>query len=140
MDVRKTVVGVLALAGLVVLPSVALAGGRGGTKPGPSTGSSVSLAVLDPAATSASFGDQVTFTVSTSVSTTWVNAKCFQAGALVYSETHGFYPSYPWGQTYTLGPTSLWQGGGADCSAELYTLDRRQRQVTLATTTFSVVP
>ncbi len=120
--------------GFALSPAAANAGkpvGGGG-----STSSSVSLVVLDPAA-GASFGKQVTFSVTTSVYSKWVVANCYQGGRLVYSETRGFFPEYPWGQTFTLGPTGYWTGGGATCTADLVTTSRRGN-VTLATTSFDV--
>ena len=104
---------------------------------GSSSSSSVSLVLLDAASSTATFGDQVTFSVSTSVSTKWVVANCYQGGRVVYSETRGFFPSYPWGQTFTLGPTGYWTSGAADCTAELFTTSRKGN-VTLATSSFTV--
>jgi hypothetical protein len=125
-----------ATLGLAVAPGIADAGKP--TASGSSSSSSVKLVLLDPTSTVASFGDQVTFSVSTSYATKWVVAKCYQAGRMVYSETRGFYPEYPWGQTFTLGPTGYWTGGAANCTADLITTSRT-KQVTLATTSFNVV-
>jgi hypothetical protein len=135
---RTTGLSILASLVLVAFPTAALAG-RGGKPAGGATsgGGSVSLVLLDPASTGPKFGDQVTFAVSTSYSTKWVAARCSQNGTLVYTENHGFFPDYPWGQTYTLGPTSLWNGGAASCSAELYTMSGTKK-ISLASTSFNV--
>lgn len=112
-------------------------GTSGGGSDGTGDGSSVALVILDGSAPS--IGDLATFNVSSSTETVWVAAKCTQGGQVVYQENHGFYPSYPWGQTYTLGPTSLWESGDASCTAELYTVSgRKQTKKTLAITYFIV--
>lgn len=47
---------------------------------------------------------------------TWVRARCFQNGSLVYEQ----YVSYGSSQTatLTLGPTPMWSSGAATCSGE----------------------
>ena len=105
-----------------VLTGAALA-----AKPGPGgpKSSSLSLVMLDDgslraAASQPSFGDDVTFAVSTSASEPYVETSCFQNGALVYKQSRGFFAGYYAGtQLFTLGPTNLWQGGAASCSARL---------------------
>jgi len=51
-----------------------------------------------------------------SSSGTWVRARCYQGGSLVYEQ----YVSYGGSSTatLTLGPTPSWSLGGATCSAE----------------------
>ena len=83
------------------------------------------------------FGEQVTFRISTSISRPFVRNDCWRNGALVSSEVHEFTSDSYFGTTFTLGPTSLWRSGAADCTARL--LDQsRKRARTLATTTFHV--
>lgn len=110
--------------------SDALAARGGGGKPGGgsggSTGGSGSLAVRMVTDNNANglpnWGDQVTFTISTTATTQpHVSLKCSQNGAVVYSAASGFYPEYPWPGTeiMTLRSTA-WQGGSASCTATLY--------------------
>jgi hypothetical protein len=63
-------------------------------------------------------GDDVTFSVTTSVSYPYVRVNCSQK-SVVYSQEAGFFPSYPWGQTFQLGPTYYWASGPASCRADL---------------------
>lgn len=84
-------------------------------------------------------GDTVTFNLSTSASFPYVQVSCTQNGSLAFSQTNGFFTSFPWGQNYTLGPTSAWQSGGANCTARMFTVNN-SRQTTLATTSFTVNP
>lgn len=103
--------------------------------------SSISLVVMTSAAagtTSASplFADTVTFNVSTSASAyPWVVLRCYQNRSLVYEMRNGFFGSYTGAQTFQLGPTQLWQGGAADCTAKL--VDDASWK-TLASTSFHV--
>jgi len=126
----------LAAAGLLAVSGTALAE-RGGNGNGPSGGngggSSIELVVL----TSLSLGGQVTFTVSTSrTEQPWVNVRCSQGGQVVYSQWHGFYAGYEFGQVFTLGPTTLWSSGSATCEARLVSWNNG-RDRTLATTPFA---
>ena len=49
-------------------------------------------------------------------SATWVRAKCYQGGALVYEQYRQFDATRR--ATLTLGPTPSWSGGSATCTAE----------------------
>lgn len=106
----------------------ALAGGRGGNG---GNGATITLDQADP-----HFGDLVTFTVSTDMDNDWVNARCYQSGALVYSQWREAqdYSAGP----FTLGPTPSWSGGAADCVAEIVRIANKNR--VLGTTRFSVAP
>jgi hypothetical protein len=108
--------------------------------------SSVTLHPLSATAATASasasdavaFGSQVTFDVSTNATSyPWVEVTCYQGKSLVYGATHGFFSSYFTAPVYTLGPTQLWSGGAASCTATLFSFDGAKRK-NLATTTFSV--
>lgn len=116
-------------------------GGNGGG--GGSTGdSSISgpFMVTDTNTPGLSRGDRVTFNVSTTATTRpWVNVNCYQGGTWVYGEWHGFFPEYLYGQTFTLGPTRMWQSGGADCTAALVSKDSN-RDKTLSSIGFTVYP
>jgi hypothetical protein len=141
----------LAVLALALIPAAGLAakgsgGGNasaGGGKPGGgSTGGGITgpFMVTDTNTPGLSRGDRVTFNVSTTAtSRPWVNVNCYQGGTWVYGEWQGFFPEYLYGQTYTLGPTRLWQSGGADCTAALVSKDGN-RDKTLASVSFYVNP
>jgi hypothetical protein len=102
-------------------------GGGGGGKHGGSTGGTSSMAlvmVTDRNGNgSPNFDDTITFDVSTTATAyPYVDVTCYQGGALVYSASAGFYPSYPW-QGAQLMPlySPSWSGGSADCKAVLNT-------------------
>ena len=83
-------------------------------------------------------GSQVTFNVSTSAtSRPFVDLQCYQNGTWVYEQWGGFYAGSLNGQTFTLGPTGLWTSGGANCTADLVSLDNYKPRV-LASTSFNV--
>ncbi len=68
------------------------------------------------------FNDSVTFNVTVDPSLKpYVQLHCYQGGSLVYSQSAGFYPDFPWpgAQVFTLGPTYYWASGAADCTASL---------------------
>ena len=58
---------------------------------------------------------------------------------LVSSEVHDMSPDSYFGTTFTLGPTSLWRSGAADCTAVVLDQSRKRARVT-ASTTFHVDP
>lgn len=137
--------GRVVLLGLVVvlvlaMASPALAGGkgngkgRGGGGGGDGSTGSISLDQANP-----QFRDTVTFTISWSSSKSpWVKVTCRQGGVLVYQQTHGFFTGYLWDQTYTLGPTSYWTSGDADCVGDLGYSAKNGRWRPVASTTFHV--
>ena len=126
----------LAIAAIALTPT-ALAG-KGGPGGGGSGSSSLSLVLLDSSDGQPHFGRQVTFNISTSATKPQVNAQCYQNGARVYTESHGFFEGAWFGQTFTLGPTPSWSGGDADCTARIVTYSRNGRENTLATMSFHV--
>ena len=128
----------VALLAFAAVPALAVAGkGKPGGGGGATAGASVWLVPLYTHEGGPVFGDNVTFGYAYSSNYVWVANKCYQGGTLVYSETRGFYPGYPWGTTYTLGPTGMWTSGSASCTADLITTSRKGT-VTLASTSYSV--
>ncbi|KRB48322.1 hypothetical protein ASD90_08760 [Terrabacter sp. Root181] len=86
------------------------------------------------------YGDQVTFTVSTTVTDRpMVKLYCYQDGTEVYWSSAGFFPDYPWpwARDFTLR-SDYWTGGAADCTATLYYSAGHNKFPTLATTSFHV--
>jgi hypothetical protein len=134
---RRTPVGRFALIATAVLvlglASTSLAA-QGG-KPGGHGDSSIDLVPLN-GATQPHFGGQVTFTVHTESTGPWINVNCYQNGALVYSQWHGFYADYLWDPVFNLGPTPSWQSGGAECVARLVELRSNGRERMLGTMSF----
>jgi hypothetical protein len=113
--------------------------GGGGGKGGSSTISLVMVADKNSDGLP-NFEDQITFTISGDTTQTFVDASCNQNGTIVYDETHGMWPAAMFGQTFTLGPTSVWSGGAADCSAKIFKWTSNGRQNVLGSMTFHVNP
>ena len=125
----------LAVLALALVPAAGLAakggnperggggggGNGGGGKPGGGEGGGTidELVLLNSADAVANYNEQVTFRVSTSATSyPYVTLRCTQGGSLVYQASRGIFPT-SLGQNFTLGPTPLWQGGEADCTATL---------------------
>jgi len=66
----------------------------------------------------------------------WLKARCFQNGTLVYYQSEHVDLNNQ--VVFTLGPTPLWIGGAADCTAEAGYYATNWAWRSLATTTFSV--
>jgi hypothetical protein len=124
---------------LLVTASVAFAAG-GGPK---SSTSSISLQLMAAPTSSGSaspnYGQDVTFNVSTNGTTQpFVHVKCSQNGSLVY-EAWQSWAKGP--QSFTLGGTTAWQSGAADCTAYLENWDSYSKNgkiTVLASTDFHV--
>ena len=115
-----------------ILLAVALAGTA-------SAGSS-SIA-LNPQRTASALqvGSQVTFSVATNrTDRPWVSVACYQSRVLVYKQYHGMFASYSLDPVFTLGPTTKWTSGGANCTSTLLYFDSNGREHSLATTSFDV--
>jgi hypothetical protein len=120
-------------------------GGSGGGKPGGGSGTRGSLAVamvIDNNTDGVpSFGDTVTFTVSTTATAyPWVTLRCNQNGTLVSQESNGIFAT-SLSRDFTLGPTSLWPSGAATCTATLENWDSYSKNgsiTVLASTSFPV--
>lgn len=86
-----------------------------------------------------SFTDTITFAVQTSSTTKpWVTVKCSQNGTLVYKESNGIF-STSLDQNFTLGPSTSWPSGAADCTATLENWDSYSKNgsiTVLTSTTF----
>lgn len=136
----RIALAVFALAALLAVPAaLAAKGGKPGGGGGGSSTSSLSLVLLNSTDGLPHQGQQVTFTVSTTAtSTPSVRLDCYKGGVWVYTATAGFYPAYPWAPNYTLA-SSAWTSGEADCTATLYsTSNGGTRTTTLATLQFHV--
>jgi hypothetical protein len=85
------------------------------------------------------FGDEITYNVSTSATAyPYVSTQCYQGRTHVLSASAGYYPSYAWPGAETVALQSgAWTGGGASCTATLYSMDSGS-QATLATLSYTV--
>jgi hypothetical protein len=136
---KKIAIATALAASLAVAPGAMAKGGgaTGGSTGG--SGSSLQLVLMNSTDGLPHYGQQVTFNVSTTAtSTPSVRLNCYQNGAWVYTSTVGYYPSYPWWQYFPLSGVD-WTGGAADCTATLYyDSGRRQTETDLATLSFHV--
>ena len=132
---------IASLVGAFVCAAPALAGN--GSRAALSKSSSIDLVVVDSstglaaATTAPSWGQVVTFDVTTAVDQPYVTLNCYQDGAWVYSMTAGAWPEAPGSHYFTLS-SSAWAGGAADCSANLHATGSNGKTVSLATLPFHV--
>jgi hypothetical protein len=136
----RTFLIVLAMA--TILATVATGGAlaaKGGNGHASRTGSgTLTLVMVNDANADGqpSYGDTVTFNVSTTTTEPHVSLQCYQGGVLVYGAASGFYADYPWPWTQFMTlSSSSWTGGPADCTATLYYFSGT-KVVTLATLDF----
>ncbi len=101
--------------------------------------SSIDLVLLGSSAGLPHYGQQVTFSVSTSATDRpYVLLNCYQNGVWLYAAQAGFYPAYPFSRVFTLASTA-WTGGAADCTATLGVNNSDGTRFTkLASTSFHV--
>ena len=131
-------IAALVFALALVPAALAAKGHGGGGTSGGSSSISQPVTVTDTGTPGLSWGDTVTFDVSTTATTTpFVNLVCYQNGVQVASGMKGFWdgsidPNWNFGLA---SPT--WQSGAADCVA---TLDKQTKQgwQQLASTSFRV--
>ena len=123
----------LALAALLVfaVSGAAFARGGGGGKGGGGT-LTLKMVVDANGDTLPNWGDKISFNLTTSATKPFVSLNCYQGTNWVYAASVGYFPEYPWAKEFTLSATS-WPGGGADCTAKLYTTRDGRRINTLAT-------
>lgn len=134
------VVAVTSIIGNSTLSTAPVAAKSGSAAPvaakssGTSSTSNLSLVLLNSTDGLPHWGQNVTFSVATTVTTEpYVSLDCSQNGAIVYGASAGFFPSYPWpgSQIFPLSSPS-WTGGGASCTATLYYVNGK-RTITLKT-------
>jgi hypothetical protein len=134
--------GSIVAALLLVTGSVAFAASGGGK----TSSSSISLQLMAAPTASGSanpsYGQSVTFNVSTSAtSQPFVHVRCSQNGSLVYEAWQAWFYGQNGTQSFTLGGTTAWQSGAADCTATLENWDSYSKNgkiTTLASTAFHV--
>ena len=130
------------LASLVALALAASAFAANGGGPVKSS-SSISLVMVNSAgatpaaASSPSYGDSVTFDVSTTATQyPYVNLLCYQNGVLVAEGWAGFFEGALGNRTFALY-SPQWTGGEANCTAWL-DMNSHGRWKQLASTSFHV--
>lgn len=140
---RRAALTSVALA-VAALSTVALAGPSAAAKGGANS-SSLELVVLSAAsrtadsAAVASYGDEVTFNVKTSVDRPFVGLRCWQGDAFVYDAYVGYFPDYfDATPSFTLDSGYWVAGQDATCTARLLHWNRQGREDVLATTSFAV--
>jgi hypothetical protein len=100
-------------------------------------GASTNASLAGASTTAPQFGQTVTFDVSTSAtSNPFVNLNCYQNGVLVMNSWSAFF-SGGTNQNFGLYSPS-WQGGAANCTADLGMLTNNGKWKVLASTSFSV--
>ena len=112
------VILITSLSGVNLVPVASHGPGHGGT----TSTSSLTLVLLNSTDGLPHWGQQVTFSVSTTVTTRpYVKLDCYQNQVWVYDQWAGFYADFPWPwlQTFPLS-SSAWTSGAADCTATLY--------------------
>jgi hypothetical protein len=116
-------------------------GGKGKPGGGGTTGGSGSLTVamvVDQNGNNApDYGDTITFSVTTTATSPFVQLDCYQGTAWVYTGSVGYFDAYPWAKQFAL-TSNYWSGGGATCTAKLYTSTDGTSMNVLSTLTFDV--
>ncbi len=132
----------LLVVGLAAGTALAAKGGNGGGGSGGGGGAgggahSVSVVMVADANTDGlpSWGDTITFVVTTSAARPFVSLNCYQGESWVYAASVGYFADYPWSKNMILAASS-WTGGAASCVATLYTSKDGIRTTTLATLRF----
>jgi hypothetical protein len=88
----------------------------------------------------ANWGDVITYNVAaTTTSTPNVSTRCYQNGSFVLDAYSEFYPDGVNGPNTTL-KSNYWTSGAANCTARLFSYDKRGNQIVLATLNFDVNP
>jgi len=130
--------GILALIVVGLVSGAALASGG----PNKTSTSTISMVVVGTAGVTAAatvqatYGDTVTFDVSTAAASPYVNLLCYQNGTLVAQGWAGYFDGALGDRTFRLY-SPQWTSGSADCTANLDVKSNNRWKV-LATTSFHV--
>jgi hypothetical protein len=124
---------------LVVVPSALAGKGKPGGGGGTTGGGGYTVTVNQPGPYY--LGQQVSVTTNAPVypdnAGPWIAMDCYQNGVKVGSDTHSGFPgAWYYGDPFTLGPSSMWSSGDADCVFTVFHLTNRK--VVDATTTIHV--
>ena len=142
---RRFLAVALAAALLVTLSGTAFAakGGNGGV--GSTSGSGGAWIVLSPpTALSVTGIDTASFSIyQTKTSSPYVRVNCTVNGVLAYSQLLGYFPSWPYGQTFTFSSNYLnwnYENLPMSCTGILEYLNAKGAEQALASTSFTVSP
>jgi len=127
--------GMVALLVVGLVAGTAFAGkGRNTTPP------SLDLVMVTDVGTSGtSYGDTITFRSDTTASGAEVGLRCYQGSNFVFDGYVSLYESWL-GKELILESTKWDRSSGADCYARLFTYNRKNQQVVLATLNVPVAP
>lgn len=120
--ISALVVGLIASTALAAKPTGGSSGGgKGGHNSGGGSSSLTWVMVTDNNGNGApNWGDTITFRITTSAQSPYVDLTCSQDGKVVYSASAGFYPDFPWPGAQNMPLESpAWTGGAASCKAVL---------------------
>lgn len=124
--------------GLVAGTTLAAKGGNGG---GGRQSGTIALVVLDGADGTANHGERVGFDVATTATDRpFVGVRCWQGSQWVLDGYTGYFDSYMFDPWVTLDSPYWTSGAPADCSARLFSYDKRGNQKILATVDFVAQP
>lgn len=125
------------LLSLSLLSGTAAAAKGGGHNSGGGSGT-LSLVVLDSVDGLAHYGGNITFNVSTTLTSPYVDLQCFQNGTMVAEGWEGFFVGALSDRVFWLY-SPQWLGGAADCTAYLSYQTKRGWQ-RVASTSFHAEP
>jgi len=142
----RRLLGATAEAGLITLlmfgliAGTALAAPGGGKGGGKAPAGSLSLVLLDGSDTVANYRERAAFDVVTSASRPFVGLRCWQNGGIVLDGYTGYFDGYMFDPWVTLGSPYWDASASADCTARLFTYDKRGNQKVIATLDFTAWP
>jgi len=138
MDIKKALGFMVALLLSLSLLSGTAAAAKGGGGHSTSGSGTLSLVLLDSTDTLAHYGQHITFNVSTTLASPYVDLQCFQNGTLVAEGWEGFFVGALSDGVFGLY-SPQWLGGAADCTAYLAYQTKRGWQ-RVASTSFHAEP
>jgi hypothetical protein len=95
--------------------------GGGGTTGGGSGSLSVVMVDDQNGNNAPNWADTITFNISTTATSPWVQVDCYQGTSWVYTSSVGYFDAYPWAKHFVLSSNHWPAATGATCTAKLYT-------------------
>ena len=135
-----TEAGLITLLMLGLIAGTALAAPGGGKGGGGRTSGTIALVLLDGADDIANYRERAAFDVQTSASRPFVGVRCWQGGGMVLDGYTGYFDGYMFDPWVTLGSPYWDAAASANCTARLFTYDKRGNQKVMATIDFPVAP
>jgi hypothetical protein len=126
---------------VVLVAGTALAAKGGGQTTGTTSSLVGPVMVLDANGNRQSnYGDEITFTVTTTASQPEVGVRCWQGTTWMYDAYVSYFNSWLSPQYFLLTSTKWDPAVIADCTARLFYYNKRGQENVLATLKFSVAP